>query len=159
MNELYSVDGEIFEVSPENKEKFLNDFPGAQLFQERSGVEVDMTEPDQVIMEQTEFATDMLDPEDKMADDRAKENQAAAELIRSINPAFNYSTGAGVPSYENRDRKAFGKYTKEEYEKEIVPSLSKPPTIEPISETDFYTGRMSKVELDKKAEKEASKKE
>ena len=158
MNELYSVDGQIYEVSPENKEKFLNEFPNAQLFQERSGVEVDMTEPDQVIMEQTEFATDMLDPEDKMADDRAKENQAAAELIRSINPAFNYNPRAGVPSYENRDRKAFGKYTKEEYEKEIVPSLSKPPTIEPISETDFYTGRMSKVELDKKAEQEARQK-
>ena len=119
MNELYSVDGQIYEVSPENKEKFLNDFPNAQLFQERSGVEVDMTEPDQVIMEQTEFATDMLDPEDKMADDRAKENQAAAELIRSINPAFNYSPGAGVPSYENRERKAFGKYPKEEYEKKL----------------------------------------
>ena len=99
MNELYSVDGEIFEVSPENKEKFLNDFPGAQLFQERSGVEVDMTETEQAIMQQTEFATDMLDPEDKIVDDKVKENQAAAELIRSINPAFNYSTGAGVPSY------------------------------------------------------------
>ena len=158
MNELYSVDGQMYSVSPENKEKFLNEFPGAQLFQERSGVEVDMTEPDQAIMQQTEFATDMLDPEDKIVDDKVKENQAAAELIRSINPDFNYNPRADVPSYENRDRKAFGKYTKEEYEKEIVPSLSKPPTIEPISETDFYTGRMSKVELDKKAEKEARQK-
>ena len=117
MNELYSVDGQIYEVSPENKEKFLNDFPNAQLFQEKSGVEVDMKEPDQDVMQQTDFATDMLDPEDKILDDRAKENEAAAELIRSINPAFNYNPRAGVPSYENRDRKAFGKYTKEEYEK------------------------------------------
>jgi len=69
MNELYSVDGQMYSVSPENKEKFLNEFPGAQLFQERSGVEVDMTEPDQVIMEQTEFATDMLDPEDMSVDE------------------------------------------------------------------------------------------
>ena len=85
MNELYSVDGQIYEVSPENKEKFLNDFPGAQLFQEKSGVEVDIKEPDQDVMQQTDFATDMLDPEDKILDDRAKEAQAARDLMNSLN--------------------------------------------------------------------------
>ena len=30
--ELYSVDGQIYEVSPENKDKFLNDFPNAELY-------------------------------------------------------------------------------------------------------------------------------
>ena len=127
MNELYSVDGQIYEVSTENKEKFLNEFPNAQLFQERSGVEVDMTEPDQFIMEQTEFATDMLDPEDKIADDRAKENQAARDLMSSLN----------IPVMEAPKKQA---------------------TIEPLSETEFYTGRMSKAELDKKAEQEARQK-
>ena len=124
MNELYSVDGEIFEVSPENKEKFLNDFPDAQLFQERTGVEVDMKEPDQDVMQQTDFATDMLDPEDKILDDRAKETQAARDLMSSLN----------IPVMEAPEKQA---------------------TVEPLSETEFYTGRMSKAELDKKAEQEA----
>ena len=123
MNELYSVDGEIFEVSPENKEKFLNDFPGAQLFQERSGVEVDMTEPDQVIMEQTEFATDMLDPEDKILDNRAKETQAARDLMSSLN----------IPVMEAPEKQA---------------------TIEPTTKAESIL-KMSKAELDKKAEQEA----
>ena len=127
MNELYSVDGQIYSVSPENKEKFLNEFPGAQLFQEKSGVEVDMKEPDQVIMEQTDFATDMLDPEDKILDDRAKETQAARDLMSSLN----------IPVMEAPKKQA---------------------TIEPLSETEFYTGRMSKAELDKKAEQEARQK-
>jgi hypothetical protein len=123
MNELYSVDGQIYEVSPENKEKFLNDFPGAQLFQEKSGVEVDIKEPDQDVMQQTEFATDMLDPEDKILDDRAKETQAARDLMNSLN----------IPVMEAPKKQA---------------------TIEPTTKAESIL-RMSKADLDKKAEQEA----
>ena len=123
MNELYSVDGQIYEVSPENKEKFLNDFPGAQLFQEKSGVEVDIKEPDQDVMQQTDFATDMLDPEDKILDDRAKETQAARDLMNSLN----------IPVMEAPKKQA---------------------TIEPTTKAESIL-RMSKADLDKKAEQEA----
>ena len=127
MNELYSVDGQIYEVSPENKDKFLNDFPNAELYKEQSDDQVKNTEQDQQGLEQTDFATDMLDPEDKILDDRAKETQAARDLMSSLN----------IPVMEAPKKQA---------------------TIEPLSETEFYTGRMSKAELDKKAEQEARQK-
>ena len=127
MNELYSVDGQIYEVSPENKDKFLNDFPNAELYKEQSDDQVKNTEQDQQGLEQPDFATDMLDPEDKILDDRAKETQAARDLMSSLN----------IPVMEAPKKQA---------------------TIEPLSETEFYTGRMSKAELDKKAEQEARQK-
>mgnify|MGYP003145810408 FL=1 len=80
MNELYSVDGQIYEVSPENKDKFLNDFPNAELYKEQSDDQVKNTEQDQQGLEQTDFATDMLDPEEDINTDNMSVDQAREYL-------------------------------------------------------------------------------